>query len=253
MARLSCISSLAPYTTWLYYRKPLKRNLLIRLPSSSSTAPTLSIASRGSNFQQSYLLKGCEERLRSASASPAQAASQPQPNGWNLLWKFIASHYGCHGLLKLFHSGTVTDINSESGVQQGDPLGSTLFALAIHPVLLDLGRSFPSLLITAYADNVIFAGPLSVLRDAHDRYSEQMQAICLRVNSCKSAVFVPQWQHWQVDTYEHILARPEVQQHLFQAAQAPVTSFPCRVAPRSPSLETASQSLAHQLEPQRTA
>ena len=199
------------------------------------------------------LLNGCAERLRSASASPAQADSQPQPHGWNLLWKFIASHYGCHGLLKFFHSGTVTDINSESGVQQGDPLGSTLFALAIHPVLLDLGRSFPSLLITAYADNVIFAGPLSVLRDAHDRYSEQMQAICLRVNSCKSAVFVPQWQHWQVDTYEHILARPEVQQHLFQAAQAPVTSFPCRVAPRSPSLETASQSLAHQLEPQRTA
>ena len=169
------------------------------------------------------LLQSCQERLRSASASLAQAASQPQPNGWNHLWKFIASHYACHGLLKFFHSGTVTDINSESGVQQGDPLGSTLFALAIHPVLLDLGRSFPSLLITAYADNVIFAGPLSVLRAAYDRYSEQMQAIGLRVNSSESAIFVPQWQ---ADTDEHLQARPEVQQHLFHAAQAPVTSIP---------------------------
>ena len=169
------------------------------------------------------LLNGCAERLRSASASPAQADAQPQPHGWNLLWKFIASHYGCHGLLKLFHSGTVTDINSESGVQQGDPLGSTLFALAIHPVLLDLGRLFPSLLITAYADNVIFAGPLSVLRAAYDRYSEQMQAIGLRVNSSESAIFVPQWQ---ADTDEHLQARPEVQQHLFHAAHAPVPCIP---------------------------
>ena len=65
------------------------------------------------------LLQSCQERLRSASASLAQAASQPQPNGWNHLWKFIASHYACHGLLKFFHSGTVTDINSESGVTAG--------------------------------------------------------------------------------------------------------------------------------------
>ena len=62
-----------------------------------------------------------------------------------------------------------------------------------------------------------------MLRDAHDRYSEQMQAIGLRVNSSESAIFVPQWQ---ADTDEHLQARPEVQQHLFHAAQAPVPSIP---------------------------
>ena len=110
------------------------------------------------------------------------------------MWKFIASNHGCHCLLNFFHSCSAKDTNSESGVQQGDRLGSILFALAINPVLLDLGRLYPSLLITAYADNDILAGPLSVLRAAHDQYSEQMQAFSLRVNSRESAIFVPQWR-----------------------------------------------------------
>ena len=76
------------------------------------------------------------------------------------MWKFTASHYSCHCLLKFYHSGSAADIISESAVQQGDPLGGTLFALAIQPVLLDLGILYPTLLIAAYADNVIFAGPL---------------------------------------------------------------------------------------------
>ena len=155
MARLSCTSSSAPYTTWVHCRKSADPIAFLSLDSSNAFSCLMR------KQLSAVWLMGCDERVRSASASPAQAASQPQPNGWNLLWKFIAFHYGCHGLLKFLHSGTATDINSESGAQQGDPLGSTLFALAIHPVLLDLGRSFPSLLITAYADNVIFAGPLS--------------------------------------------------------------------------------------------
>ena len=54
MARLLCISSLVPYSTWLHCWKLLRRNLPIQLPSSCLTAPTLSIALRGSNFQQYY-------------------------------------------------------------------------------------------------------------------------------------------------------------------------------------------------------
>ena len=107
------------------------------------------------------------------------------------MWKLIASHYCCNCLLDFFHSNS----NSESDAQQDDQLGSTVFALAIHPVLLDLGRLYPSLLITAYAVDVIFAGPVSMLCAAHGRYSEQMQAIGLSVNSCETAIFDPQWQH----------------------------------------------------------
>ena len=54
VARLSCISSLVSSTTWQHCRKRLRRTLLIQLPSSRWTAPTLSIALRASNFQQYY-------------------------------------------------------------------------------------------------------------------------------------------------------------------------------------------------------
>ena len=135
-------------TTWLHCRNPLKRNLLIPLPSSLSTAPTLSIVS-GKPCQCS-VTQGCEVCLHSASASPEQAASQPQSHAWNLLWKFISSHHCCHSLWM-----------------------------------------YPSLLITSYADNVIFIGPLSVVHATKDRYSTKMQVIGLLVYSSESAIFVP--------------------------------------------------------------
>ena len=93
------------------------------------------------------LLKGCEVRLRSAFASPAQP-------GRKLLNLNLTDGTCCGNsslpttaaaAFSIFFtgSGTATDINSESGVQQSDALGSTLFALAIHPVLLDLSRLYP--------------------------------------------------------------------------------------------------------------
>ena len=53
-----------------------------------------------------------------------------------------------------------------------------------------------------------------------------MQATGRRVNSRESAIFVPQWQ---VETDERKLARPEVKQHFFPAAQAPVMSIPMKI------------------------
>ena len=107
-----------------------------------------------------------------------------------------------------------------------------------------------SLLITAYADNVIFAGPLSVLCAANDRHSEQKQAMgpaCQQPRDWhESAIFVPEWQ---AGSDEHILARQEIRQNLFPAAQVPVMSIPMMngtAIPIAQRLETASQSLEHQ-------
>ena len=54
----------------------------------------------------------------------------------------IQVHYGCKGILKYYHEGEVSNILSQSGVQQGDPLGSTLFALATHLILLQKASEF---------------------------------------------------------------------------------------------------------------
>jgi hypothetical protein len=79
-------------------------------------------------------------------------------------------------------------------VQQGDPLGSTLFALAIHPVLLEIGRAFPHVLITAYAENVVLSGSLSEAKKAHSMYHSNMSSIGLKINSHESELHIPQWR-----------------------------------------------------------
>ena len=91
------------------------------------------------------------------------------PVGWDLLWRHIQVHYGCKGILKYYHAGQVSHVLSQSGVQQGDPLGSTLFALAIHPILLEIASTF-DIVVAAYADNVVFTGRLSEVIRAQDLY-----------------------------------------------------------------------------------
>ena len=53
---------------------------------------------------------------------------------------------------------------------------------------------FPELLITAYADNVILSGPLSVVRAAQDIYQQEMARIGLELNHIESELYIPEWQ-----------------------------------------------------------
>jgi hypothetical protein len=75
----------------------------------------------------------------------------PPPYGWDSLFQYFAAHYSCHSSsLKYYSSGTnsvhyghlkpdtVTSVSPDSRVHQGNSLGSTLFALGIHPILLPL-------------------------------------------------------------------------------------------------------------------
>ena len=91
------------------------------------------------------LLQGCHIVLPQGPHPQSGSSDPPLPQGWDILWKFIEAHYGCHGTLRYFHSGTTSLLTSQSGVQQGDPLGSTLFALAIHPLLCRLAKMSPLL------------------------------------------------------------------------------------------------------------
>jgi len=68
---------------------------------------------------------------------------------------------------KTFH------INSSSGIQQGDPIGSVLFEFALHPLLSKFAESHPGIFITAYADNIVFTGPFSLLKEVTITSSKQ--------------------------------------------------------------------------------
>jgi hypothetical protein len=123
-----------------------------------------------------------------------QPAGPPSPFGWDILWGHIRAHYGVHGILKYHAQGTTKHISSQRGVQQGDPLGSTLFALALHPILLDIGNTYPEVVITAYADNVSFTGPLDHIAAAQATLVTELRKAGLELNPADSEVYIPSWQ-----------------------------------------------------------
>ena len=135
---------------------------------------------------------------------PGEQSEPDTPVGWDILWQHVQAHYGCRGLLKYYHEGKVAYIHSESGVQQGDPLGSTLFALSIHPILIKLGTEH-NILITAYADNVVLSGPLSRVLQAQDAFRQSMLAVGLRLNPAESEMYIPEWSSTPLQTARDML------------------------------------------------
>ena len=140
-----------------------------------------------------FLQKGTEQVNGIEEGNP-----HTKPVGWDILWRHIQAHYGTPGTLKLYLAGEVSDIFSEAGVQQGDPLGSTLFALAIHPTLIKIAEAY-EVLITAYADNVIISGPLSSVLAAQEMYRKEMGALGLQLNAGESEIYIPEWREVETD------------------------------------------------------
>ena len=155
---------------------------------------------------------GCESFV---TLKQRTAHATPLPVGWDLLWRHIIGHYGAHGALKHYHSGSVELVSSESGVQQGDPLGSTLFAMAIHPTLIDIADKHPEVLLTAYADNVVISGPLTQCLKAVDSYRLSMAAKGLQLNPTESEVHVPAWTTIDAASIRHSRLQKGPDAHLF--------------------------------------
>jgi hypothetical protein len=78
-------------------------------------------------------------------------------------------------------------------VQQGDPLGSALFALGNHPCLVEIAQRHPEVLVTGYADNTFFLGPLQAVTKAIPDFKVILQEANLQLNTSESNLHVPHW------------------------------------------------------------
>ena len=90
----------------------------------------------------------------------------------------------CYGRpSKLFFDGVV--IQSEVGVQQGDPLGPLLFALALQPILLQMDN-IPGLDISfSFLDDLVLAGEQSAVATGIAQLKNSSASLGLQLNMTK--------------------------------------------------------------------
>ena len=127
-----------------------------------------------------------------AKRCPTSGSSNSTNPGWNILWQHFVAHYGTTGFLKFYHSGRTYTIDSETGTQQGDPLGGLLFTAPLQPLFTTIADKFPELLICAFADNTVFMGPSSQTLPAADLFHNLLAEANLTLNSLDSNILIGQ-------------------------------------------------------------
>jgi hypothetical protein len=106
------------------------------------------------------------------------------------IFRFVSFLYSHHS--PLFLPGNPSVLSSQSGVQQGDPLGPLLFTLVLHPLVLKLQEELPGLDLNAwYMDDGTLVGEQSDLLTALETISEVGSTLGLRLNTDKSKVWSP--------------------------------------------------------------
>ena len=98
--------------------------------------------------------------------------------------------FGCYGgqTPKLWLS-TSDFIESLRGVQQGDPLGPALFALAFHPVLLRVKELHPDVRVMAGHDDVFMVGTPADCVAAYATFATEAGRLGLTVEASESRIF----------------------------------------------------------------
>jgi hypothetical protein len=97
--------------------------------------------------------------------------------------------YGSKSPLRFGDGSSPCD--SETGVRQGDPLGSLLFALGLQPILVSVKEEVPTITIKAFIDDINIAGKLSDVIKAYRLIVPLLQEIGLKVNAKKTVLWNP--------------------------------------------------------------
>jgi len=106
-----------------------------------------------------------------------------------------AQFYLTNGMLHVYSAPGVapTTLFSTSGVRQGDPLGSFLFAVGIDKILKAVNDEFKSqgVMVLAYLDDIFIVGPSTAVRSAVSSTLKRLAAINLFTNVDKCWAFSP--------------------------------------------------------------
>ena len=94
-------------------------------------------------------------------------------------------------------------IKLQSGVQQGDPLGMTLFSIAISTTLKQIQERHLDVKIISYADNIIFVGNPRDIEHAAAEIREKLCICGVKLNQQKSIIW-PRLTEAQNNTFELI-------------------------------------------------
>ena len=112
--------------------------------------------------------------------------------GFQCLLPMLNQFYGETAPLHIFEGGSIkATLESVSGVRQGDPFGSFLFARLIHEDLAQVHDAFlpQGVLVLAYLDDIFIVGPRSLALDAAHELAQRLNQKNLKFG--KNKLFAP--------------------------------------------------------------